>query len=348
MQNKDTGELPLLHIYQLDALPEGSSVKVDSTEDEEGDSEDSKEDSEADIAFLALAQRKTETSTKEVLHPLKHSVFGTPLLLRIVQIESRTGRQIYDMVAQRLQNFVPPQALKFLESPEAAESNEAAAVSSSENEKSEYTKFEIRQRLTKTLTDMEEVAAGPVPRYGFRLRLATRDGRRCALCPWYDSCIGCLIPDDDALTVVMNGDSIVIDWHFAVDVETNGFGTRGKKSDGLAQQTQQQRNRPTVAIKSHSSCTVGKKYGQSGTITLEDCLDAFAKEEKIPEVSLADMQVYARYHFSALTFLHSGILFKMQRLSCSNKTNESLAASTCSHHSFETISIYATHASQTS
>lgn len=277
MQNKDTGELPLLHVYELDPAPEAPIGGDEGGADKEADDEKANA-----VAFLALAQRRTETTNQEVLHPLIHRVFGTPMLLRIPNMETLTGKQIHDLVAARLQNFVPTAALKFLGSQAPVENGNVSKLSNDTTEV--RPKFEIRQQLTKTRTDMEEVAAGPVPRFGFRLRLAARDGRRCALCPWYDSCIGCLVPDDDSPTVVMNGDSLVIDWHFAVDVETGGFGTRGKHSENMTQQTPQRlRNQPPV--KNHSSCEVGKKYGQSGAITLEDCLDAFAKQEKIPEVS---------------------------------------------------------------
>ncbi len=239
------------------------------------------EEGNGGCAFLALSQRKTELITKEILHPLTHRVFGTPLLLRLPELEGMTGRQIYDSVASRLKNFVPSSALKFLLNSDAAD-DESDSSGSSEKE-DQRSKLEIRQNLKKTMSDMEEVAAGPVPRYGFRLRLASRDGRRCALCPWYDCCIGCLIPDDNAPTVVMNGDSVVIDWHFAVDVATNGFGMRGNHGENGTQQ-KYQRVRAPASYKNHASFGIGKKNGQVGTITLEDCLDAFAQEEKIPEV----------------------------------------------------------------
>jgi len=193
------------------------------------------------------------------------------------------GRQLYDLVASRLKNFVPSTALKFLGQTEKIQEKEKSnGVAHTETE--ELTKFEIRQRLQKTLSDSEDVSSGPMPRYGFRLRITTRDGRRCALYPWYDGSIGCLVPDDDNLTVVINGDSLVIDWHFVVDVATDGFGTRGKHNEKLIQRTPQ-RPRPAHSVKYHSSCQAGKKNGQTGTISLENCLDAFAKEEKIPEVS---------------------------------------------------------------
>ena len=278
LQNKDTGELPLLHVYDLLPL----SV-VDSKSNGSDTGDDMKEDGRAGCAFLALAQRKTELIAKDVLHPLSHRIFGTPLLVRVPGLDDMTGKQVYDVVASQLKNFVPPSALKFLESSQIPDDT---SFSDSTETKDNRSKFEIRQHLRKTTTDMEEVAAGPVPRYGFRLRLASRDGRRCGLCPWYECCIGCLIPDDHAPTVAMNGDSIVIDWHLAVDVATNGFGQRGTSSSNSSQQGQQ-RLRTPISYKNHASCGVGKTNGQSGTITLEDCLDAFAQEEKIPEVGSA-------------------------------------------------------------
>jgi hypothetical protein len=276
---------------QTPAPTEGEKKEEDEKDAEaDGDEDDSSNDSNGfdpteRCSFLAMAQRRSELLSKDVLHPLTHRVFGTPLLLRVVDLEGLTGREVYSKVAKHLRNVVPPAALTFLQGEDVTVEKNGRG---SEGNDDGYTKVEIRQRLRKTMTDMEEVAAGPVPRYGFRLRLACRDGRRCALCPWYDCCIGCLVPDDDAATVVMNGDSIVIDWHFAVDVATNGFGTRSNQADQASSQQQSpfRAKLPGVSVKNHSSCGNGaKKKGHAGAITLEDCLDAFAKEEKIPEVS---------------------------------------------------------------
>jgi hypothetical protein len=206
-------------------------------------------------------------------------VFGTPLLLRIAELDGLTGRQVYDIVAKHLQIVVPSGALTFLTNQEA-EQHDPEPDSSDEEVK---TKDEIRSELQKTMADSEEVSAGPVPRYGFRLRLASRDGRRCALCPWYDCCIGCLIPDDYKPTVISNGDSIAIDWHFAVDVATCGFGTRSSQVDPSLSGGVFRGRIPGIQIKNHSSCGTAKKKGHAGATTLEDCLDAFAKEEKIPD-----------------------------------------------------------------
>jgi hypothetical protein len=238
-------------------------------------------------SFLAVAQRRSEQTAKDILHPLAHRVFGTPLLLRVVELEGLTGHGIYDLVSKRLRNVVPQAALNFLENKNGTPTSVEASMTPQEGEDG-ASQPGTRQQLTKTTTDMEEVAAGAEPRYGFRLRITSRDGRRCALCPWYECCIGCMVPDDDTRTVVMCGDSIVIDWHFAVDVATSGFGTRSNHVEQTSQQASPFRSRaPGVSVKNHSSCGLGaKQKGYAGAITLEDCLDAFAEEEKIPEVRL--------------------------------------------------------------
>jgi ubiquitin carboxyl-terminal hydrolase 6/32 len=271
-QNKDSGELPLMHVYELDS---------DSTSYPQIDVDADKVPSPA---FIAVAQRRTELMSRDILHPLAHRVFGTPLLIRINDIDSCSGRDVYDLVARRLKSVVPKAVLRFLTvSPDASFEERKRPANGGYDP--------LRGALNKdiayqTLTDMEDVAAGPVPRYGFRLRLTTRDGRRCLRCAWYESCIGCLVPDDDEPVIVGDGDSIVVDWHFAVDVATNGFGFRTSGDPLFASNTTPPpRPRPQpVIFKNHSSCGVGLKNGmQAGAVTLEECLDAFSKEEKIPE-----------------------------------------------------------------
>eukprot|EP00934_Nitzschia_sp_Nitz4_P003844 Nitzschia sp. Nitz4//scaffold66_size103028//37925//43391//NITZ4_004496-RA/size103028-snap-gene-0.138-mRNA-1//-1//CDS//3329556344//3834//frame0 len=277
LQNKETGELPLLFVYELDPLPELVPPANDESEEAEASKEELEEEARSRLSFLALTQRRAEVTMKDGLHPLSHRVFGTPLILRVTDLDKMTGRDLYDTVAQHLKNFVPTSALKFLQPSAEAEDNVATKP-----DKDQQTKLEARQNLQKTMADMEEVAAGPLPRYGFRLRLTTREGRRCALCPWYDCCVGCFIPDNDLETAVLNGDSIAIDWHLAVDIATNGFGLRSTNDSST--NVPNQKARPTgVPVKNHTSCCVGKENGQPGAVTLEDCLDAFALEEKIPE-----------------------------------------------------------------
>lgn len=272
LQNKDTGELPMLHVYGFDPLSD--KTKGDGQVNEEDETDDV---TTPNCAFLALAQRRSELLSKELIHPLNHRVFGTPLLLRVVDLDGKTGSEVYDIVAKHLHPVVPPGALKFL-----TNTVPPLAVDSKKNDESK-TKKEIRRSLEKSTSDTEEVSAGSIPRYGFRLRLASREGRRCAVCPWYECCIGCLIPDDANPTVVANGDSLAIDWHFAVDVATAGFGTRVTEPTLSSKDSPLRRCVPGVEIKNHVSCGIGPKKSQDNIISLEDCLDAFAEEEKIPE-----------------------------------------------------------------
>jgi len=67
-------------------------------------------------------------------------------------------------------------------------------------------------------------------------------------------------------------------------VATAGFGTRTNQANPSSGKGTTLRSRvPGVEIKNHYSCGVGVKKGHPDAITLEDCLDAFAEEEKIPE-----------------------------------------------------------------
>lgn len=304
----------MLHVYELDLLPENDGgdfneslrpgqlgrdddevkvIKASENHDDGGNDKGADDSSrtEGEVAapepqptkfsFLALAQRKSEVMSRDFLHPLAHRVFGTPMLLRVQDLEGYAGSDLYDLVAVRLRSFVPKSALRFLEKDD--DDSEPVA-----NNRLLSHAGSSRQRLKKTTTDMEEVSAGPVPRYGFRLRITSRDGRKCTLCPWFECCIGCLVPDDDFPTIVMCGDSIAVDWHFAVDVATSGFGQRiNNQIDPLvaASGFAPRRIIPGVTVKNHSSMGAGpKKTGITGAISLEDCLDSFAKEERIPEV----------------------------------------------------------------
>ncbi|GAX25397.1 ubiquitin carboxyl-terminal hydrolase 6/32 [Fistulifera solaris] len=277
LQNKDSGELPLLHIFELDPIP--ASGAVGEPEDKTlGNGNDNEQlnngetnHAQRNVAFLAVSQRRSELITHDYLHPLGHRLIGVPLLIRVNNFSSCTGCALYDIIARKIRDFVPKSALRFL--------SESAMKSETQHMDESVT------AETRTYTDTEDVSGGPVPRYGFRLRITTRDGKRCPSCPWYECCIGCLIYDNDKTTDVMDGDSIAVDWHFAVDVATSGFGMRPYAGDPVVSQPQQARARQAmVNLKCHRSCGTGeRKSMHAGSVTLEDCLDAFAKEEKIPE-----------------------------------------------------------------
>jgi hypothetical protein len=295
LQKKDSGELPLLYVYELDPIPDravgnaSKSAATDRITDSDAETTDSSADGDNTAekvrhSFVAVAQRRSEAISQDYLHPLTHRVFGVPILIRVIDLDTYTGCQLYDLIAKRLRNFVPKSALRFLA--DAVDPSDERDTGYAESGLSEQSPKQNRQTgYHKTMTDMEEVSAGPMPRYGFRLRLSTRDGRRCLVCPWYECCIGCLVPDDDTPTTLVADDSIVVDWHFAVDVATSSFGLRSVPKETIVNSPAPVRGRAhVITAKNHSSCGAGAKQGgHSGAITLEDCLDAFAEEERIPE-----------------------------------------------------------------
>jgi len=280
IQNKETGDLPMLHVYELDPLQEKAP-------DEANDADDTEfSENRARYGFLALAQRRSEVVSRNFVHPLAHRVFGTPLLIRLDEIDTISGRKLYDLIAQRLRNLVPKTALRFLMKNDRNVKREESRRAVRKADFDTIDNVSRQSAMSSTKTDDEEVSAGLMPRYGFRLRVTTRDGRRCLLCPWYRCCIGCLVPDDFGPASVMDGDSIVVDWHFAVDVATSGFGMRANNFDSISSSPSPARvpkQVTPIAVKKHSSCGVGKHSRTSGSITLEECLEAFAKEEQIPE-----------------------------------------------------------------
>lgn len=205
-------------------------------------------------------------------------MFGSPLLLRIRDLEGFSGKDLYAHVSQRVRRYVP-HALPLNESDQTSSS--CAAFSQVRRG---------REHCQKTTVDMESVAAGDIPIYGFRLRLVSRDGNRCAVCSWFSCCIGCLVPCDDFPVIAMCGDSIAIDWHMSVDLSGGGFGWDISKSESNGINVNMSlHTKALIRVNKHRSFNgSGKKYGYSGSITLEECLDSFSEEEKIPEVSSYD------------------------------------------------------------
>ena len=281
LSDKNTGEIPLLFIYEVDPMILKDEIGEPPVENETEDSFKTAQPSltketNSDIrySFLAVCQRKIEITNTPLFHPWYQRVFGTPFILRVADLEGYTGRDLYDLVAKRVERYVPEGVLKFLS---RGQEELEDSINGSEYKSSGKLRAGRRQRFNQTKSDSEESAFGKIPRYGFRLRVTSRDGKRCELCPWFDCCTGCLITDDDYPTIAMCGDTIAIDWHLAVDVTTDSF-------DAFSSGAEPRANMLTN-VKKHSTSHSGRnKYGR-GSITLDDCLDAFTKEEEIPDVS---------------------------------------------------------------
>lgn len=279
LSTQESGEIPPLHIYEIYPIQEKTN-KDTPADDEEISLEEPK------YSYLALSQRKLNFVPGPFLHPFQPCVFGSPLLLRIRNLDGFTGEDLYAHIARKMQRFVPNAPIKNNSSSSSAREGESTlddSVAASPRTR------RGRQYRQKTLA--ENVCDEEVPPYGFRLRLVSRDGSRCALCNWYSCCVGCLIPCDDYPAIAVCGDSVAVDWHMSVDLSGGGFGWDISKleNNGINVNTSAHA-RALIRVKKHSSFNGGKKYGYSGSITLEECLDSFAKEEKIPEVYCSKCQ----------------------------------------------------------
>jgi len=233
--------------------------------------------SEVKYSFLAICQRKMEFLYRPFLYPYHLRVFGTPLLLRIPDLEGYSGRDLYELIANRIEKYVTPLAAPFLSQKNTSLHGHCFDYPDTDlSKKTEKLRVGRRQK-SKTTNDMEELSAGCLPRFGFRLRITSREGKQCSMCSWYECCLGCLVPDDHYPTIVMCGDTIVIDWHLSVDLASGSFGVPIREpSDATALML--------ASVKKHRTCHIGKnRYGYRNSITLEECLDSFSKEERIPE-----------------------------------------------------------------
>jgi hypothetical protein len=332
---QDSGEIPSLHVYEIEPT---ISDTVDGSNEKQPSGEESKHEPPSlpvKYSYLAISQRKLELVTRSFLHPFQPVVFGSPLLVRIRDLEGFTGKDLYSFISKRMQRFVPrpTQTDEGTTSQHTIDTGSPSAVTRQARRG--------RQHRHKTTSDMESLCAGDTPAHGFRLRIVSRDGTRCSLCPWFSSCVGCVIPCDDFPAIAMCGDSIAVDWHLSVDLSGGGFGWKvgTNESSGINVQASLH-TRAQSRIKKHSSFDLGgKRYGYSGSITLEECLDSFAKEERIPEVRGMSSAVILlscnRANRISLTFqlVAIGILLKLQRFSSPNKKDQYLALPSCCNSS---------------
>lgn len=273
--NRDTGEISVLHVYELDPEAEKEPIHTETKTLSRSNVSNEQKEETSKSSFIAICQRKPELMNRPFLHHWYQRVFSTPILLRVVDLEGYSGRDLYDLIAQRVKSHVPPSVLPFLlgDDPDVGYNHEDGIGRRSTRRRRR------RQICNKSNADNEETVFGPIPRYGFRLRITSRDGKKCGIRPWYESCVGTLVPDDDYPSIVADGDTVAIDWHIAVDICTDSFGAYVQNNGKLDPNGKLM---PQI-IKRHHTCHSGKnKYGR-GSITLEECLEAFSKEERIPE-----------------------------------------------------------------
>jgi len=296
LATQDSGEIPALHVYEIQPILEKKNPPSDGTNTTESKAKPQVVPA-VKYSYLALSQRRLDFVPGPFLHPFEPHVFGSPLLIRVRDLEGYTGEDLYFHISKQIRRYIPNAPTKDCHgSSSSSSSREGDGIAAGPTAKSASVSRQDRrgrQHRQKTTAHMASVsAAGEIPPFGFRLRLVSRDGSRCAMCNWFSCCVGCLIPCDDYPAITMCGDSVAIDWHMSVDLSGGGFGWDISKveSSGINVHTNPH-TRALIRVKKHSSfSTGGKKYGYSGSITLEECLDSFAEEEKIPEVFCSKCQ----------------------------------------------------------
>lgn len=115
----------------------------------------------------------------------------------------------------------------------------------------------------------DEVLGGPIPKRGFTLRLVnggSGSGLACSQCPWLQRCEGCILPDNDSVIKdLQDGESIAIDWHYAVFEELLDL---------------QLASAPAL----HESYEHHRQQQHQPVMPLDKCLDKFSEQEKIDDV----------------------------------------------------------------
>jgi hypothetical protein len=271
--------MALLHVFELDpSTPQIESGRSDirnnvmKSPERDRDGKENNEEQSTKPSFIAICQRKPDLMSRPFLHMWNQRVFGAPMLLRVADLEGYSGCDLYDLVAKRMQAYVPPGVLPFLKKDESRRPTPNQDVVTGRTGMRRRT-----QECYKTSAHAEDTVFGEIPRYGFRLRITQRDGKKCNTSAWYEGCVGSLIPDDDYPTTVADGDTVAIDWHIVVDLSSDSFGRLPPYDSRLDQGKM-------LNAKRHQTCHTGKNKFGRGSITLEECLKEFSKEEKIPEV----------------------------------------------------------------
>ncbi|GMI11208.1 hypothetical protein TrVE_jg4520 [Triparma verrucosa] len=204
--------------------------------------------------YIAVGQRTLERAGSQYfINPFKMVSFGPPLLIKL-QLNIMTGRQIYDAIASRLGRFV---VRKDFVPGEKADPDDADLKTGSET-------YRPHDHKSPTLINDEDVAGGPMPRHGFRLRLMNRETTACSRCHWLKCCAGCYVPDNDFPCVIADGDTVMADYHITVMQENydNSEFSKFTVDDSLAK---------------------NEKLADNA-ISLDECIKKFAEEEVVPEV----------------------------------------------------------------
>lgn len=124
---------------------------------------------------------------------------------------------------------------------------------------------------------VEDVYAGSLDEFGFKLRFIDVASDACSRCGWLAKCDGCCVdPSSNESVEFRDGETMAIDWHLAVFEELLELGKmRGMK------------NHPSMRLKQHADGKLRqeKKRVKAEGISLYKCFDQeFMEEEHIEDL----------------------------------------------------------------
>ncbi len=203
-------------------------------------------------ARIAFVQRKIRLIDSGGMENFQICVFGLPIM--DVFPTEISGAALYSIISKR----VEPYLLGKVETLQSLLLGQVESHFLQLHTSAGFTKGSVRP-----ITD-EEAVGGAIPPMGFVLRYVTGGNQTsctCSRCPWLARCRGCLIPQNDELIQLADGETIAIDWHMIVFEEMINTGA-------------------IMKVHAHPSAGTGKTSYES-RIPLSRCFEKFTEDERL-------------------------------------------------------------------
>jgi hypothetical protein len=272
-----------------------------------------------------FTQRRVRLSEGGGLDMFRAESFGIPIL-EVLPARCR-GRDIYAAIATRVHRCLK-RPLSNQRSPHTSSiSNVPSASTESKSTSTASTRANPFEAGGIRPLSHEDAVAGVVPRQGFCLRLVTGGnlhGDGCSRCHWLSRCQGCLVPDNDTVVDLRDGETIAIDWHTVVfeELMDASLACDIRTLDANTSQTQQQSVAPphlfapkrtedgkgkgenaAEATNTKERAAPAPAPGRASTsslgIPLAQCLEKFTEDERIEDVTCPKCKVNMSYSSGA-------------------------------------------------
>ncbi|KAG7395866.1 Ubiquitin carboxyl-terminal hydrolase 32 [Phytophthora boehmeriae] len=202
---------------------------------------------QARLLYIPLLSRKLSYSAVYFKNPFRPVPFGSPNLVRLCP-ELTTGLQLYQLVWERVKQYVGPDAVP----PTAWADKEVGNPDTL-----------VANHIDGVFTGLNDVSATFSSKCGFLLRRVENKGLTDSRSSWLVRSFGYTIPCTSEPLDILEEEAIAIDWDLSVfqDRET---------MDKMKH------------VESHTSVARNEAIDK-GPVPLKHCLDAFTNEEKINE-----------------------------------------------------------------